>query len=245
MQKAMSIHIKENKVPQLKKPSFLVDGQLHEKLDQYEITKLMNKSNFTLFCSKPGGGKSSTIISFLNTKNLFYQVFDHIYLFMGKNSRDSIKGSFFDKKLAPENIFDILDIENLSTVYEQIQDHSDAKETSLVIFDDVQKEFRDKFVEKQFLRMVNNRRHLRSSFWVANQTYFGLPRQIRMGITDIFLFHVSKTELACVNEEQLELPKDVFNLVIKNCFKEPHDFMYLNGNSQRVFSNWDEIIIDD
>jgi hypothetical protein len=164
---------------------------------------------------------------------------------MGKNSRDSIKGSFFDKKLAPENIFDILDIENLSTVYEQIQDHSDAKETSLVIFDDVQKEFRDKFVEKQFLRMVNNRRHLRSSFWVANQTYFGLPRQIRMGITDIFLFHVSKTELACVNEEQLELPKDVFNLVIKNCFKEPHDFMYLNGNSQRVFSNWDEIIIDD
>ena len=30
------ITIKENKLPPLKKPSFVVDGKLHDKLDEYE-----------------------------------------------------------------------------------------------------------------------------------------------------------------------------------------------------------------
>ena len=48
----MSIHIIHNKAPQLKRPTFLVDGKLDNKLDDYEVTKLMNKSNVTLFLGK-------------------------------------------------------------------------------------------------------------------------------------------------------------------------------------------------
>ena len=66
-----SLYIKQNKEPQLKKPVFLVDGKLDDKLDEYEITKLMNKSNFTLFCSKSGGGKTTMIVSFLNTSDIW------------------------------------------------------------------------------------------------------------------------------------------------------------------------------
>ena len=45
----MSITIKKNTEPILKKPSFTVDGELHKKLNDYEITKLMNKHNQAIF----------------------------------------------------------------------------------------------------------------------------------------------------------------------------------------------------
>jgi hypothetical protein len=102
----MSLEIKHNKEPPLKKPTFLVDGQLDKKLDKYEITTLMNKSNFTLFCSKAGGGKTTMIVSLLNSPELFKSVYHTIYLFMGQNSRDSIKGNFFDKNIPPDQLFD-------------------------------------------------------------------------------------------------------------------------------------------
>jgi hypothetical protein len=239
------LHIKTNKEPPLKKPTFLVDGKLDDKLDEYEITKLMNRSNFTLFCSKAGGGKSTMIVAFINTPHLFKKVYHTIYLFMGKNSRDSIKGSFFDKNLEDNQIYDELNVDNLNEVYEKIKEDALEGYKSLVIMDDVQKNLKDKDVEKQLLHMVNNRRHLGLSLWLANQNYFALPRQIRFGLTDIFLFNVSKKELENINDEQLELTKDVFHNIIKMCFKNPHDFMYINPNTQRIFCNWDEIIIED
>ena len=241
----VKLHIKENKEPPLKKPAFSVDGKLDEKLDEYEITSLMNRSNFTLFCSKSGGGKTTMIVSFLNSQNLFKRVYHTVYLFMGRNSRDSIKGSFFDTNLPEDQIYDELDIDNLNEVYEKIKEDAAEGYKSLIIFDDVQKQLKDKDVEKQLLHIVNNRRHLGLSLWLANQNYFALPRQVRFGLTDIFLFNVSKKELENINDEQLELPKDVFQGVIKLCFKNPHDFMYVNPNTQRIFCNWNEIIIED
>jgi hypothetical protein len=240
-----NITIKANKEPPLKKPVFLVDGKLDDKLDDYEITKLMNRSNFSLFCSKAGGGKTSMIIAFLNTPHLFKKVYHTIYLFMGRNSRASIKGSFFDKNIGDEQIYDELNADNLKSVYEKVKEDADEGYKSLIIFDDTQKMMKDKDVEKVLLEIVNNRRHLGLSLWLANQNYFALPKQVRFGLTDIFLFNVSKKELENINDEIVELPKDTFNSVIKMCFKKPHDFMYINPNTQRIFCNWDEIIIEE
>jgi len=240
-----SIYIKQNTEPPLKKPVFLVDGKLDDKLDTYEITKLMNKSNFSLFCSKAGGGKTTMIVSLLNTPHLFKKVYHTIYLFMGKNSRDSIKGSFFDKNIGEEQIYDELNVDNLNEVYEKVKEDATEGYKSLLIGDDIQKQLKDKDVEKLFLHMVNNRRHLGLSLWLANQNYFSLSKQARFGLTDIFLFNVSKKELENINDEQIELPKDTFNSIVKMCFKEPHDFMYINPNSQRIFCNWNEIIIEE
>ena len=63
----MDIQVKHNSVPNLKLPKFNVDTELDNKLNDYDITKLMNKSNFTIFLGKAGSGKSSLLISFLKT----------------------------------------------------------------------------------------------------------------------------------------------------------------------------------
>ena len=44
--------LQKNKQPKLNLPTFTVDGELSKKLNEYEITKLMNKSNVTLFFRK-------------------------------------------------------------------------------------------------------------------------------------------------------------------------------------------------
>ena len=64
------MNIKINKEPKLKLPTFSVDNELHKKLNEYEISSLMNKSNFTCFLGKAGSGKTSLLVSFLNTPAL-------------------------------------------------------------------------------------------------------------------------------------------------------------------------------
>ena len=78
----MSIEIKHNDAPKLRKPRFTVDTELHNKLNEYEITKLMNRHNFTLYLGKAGSGKSTLLISMLNTPSLFKGVYHTIILFV-------------------------------------------------------------------------------------------------------------------------------------------------------------------
>lgn len=241
----MSIHIINNKEPKLSRPTFLVDNKLDNKLDDYEVTKLMNKSNFVLFLGPAGSGKTSMIVSLLNSPNLFKRVYHTVYLFMGKNSRASIKGSFFDKQIPPDQIYDELTEESLNEVYDKIRDDADEGYLSLILLDDVQRQMKDKSVEKLLLHIVNNRRHLKTSIWCANQNYINMPRAIRLGLTNIFSWKVKKREIENLLTEQIELPKDKFEEINKICFQNPHDFIFLDTNSQRLFSNFNEIIIDD
>lgn len=243
----MSIHIIKNLEPDMKRPTFLVDGKLHPDLDEYSLLSTLNKSHFCAFISKPQGGKTSMIVALLNSKppNGFKGIFDRIYLVMGKNSRDSIKGSFFDTKLNPERIYDELNYENLSIIYENIQNDSSKGMRSLLILDDVQAQLKNPEVAKLLLHMSANRRHIKLNIWVALQNYITCPRQIRMLFTSIFLFHVSKKELNNINDEHLEIDKDIFNDVVKLCFKNPHDFMFVNTELHKLYCNWDEIVIDD
>ena len=63
-------------------------------LDEYEITKLMNRSNFALFLGKAGSGKSTLLISLLQSPSLFKKVYHNIILFCPPNSRASTKNDF-------------------------------------------------------------------------------------------------------------------------------------------------------
>ena len=238
------IRIIENKEPQLRRPKFNVDGKLDSKLDDFEITRLMNKSNFTLFLGKAGSGKSSLVISFLNSPPLFRKVYHTIILFMPPNSRASIQGGFFDKNLPQDQIYDELNLENLQSAYDIAKENANEGFKTLIVFDDTQKYFKGE-CEKLLLHMVNNRRHAHLSLWCVAQTYMSIPRQVRQGFTDLFVFKINKREMENIFEEQIEQLKDKFIDILKFVFREPHDFMYINTESQRIFSNWDELVIEE
>ncbi len=76
------ITLKNNKKPKLQSPSFTVDGKINDKLDDIEIFKLMNQSHFCLFLGKAGSGKSSLVISFLNSKEALKEIFITYFCFV-------------------------------------------------------------------------------------------------------------------------------------------------------------------
>lgn len=237
----MPIQLVNNPEPNLKKPKFLVDGKLHDKLDDYEITKLMNRHNFTLFLGKAGSGKSTLLISVLQSPKLFKNVYHTIILFCPPNSRASIKNDFWSV-LPEEQIYDELNIENLQEAYQIAEANASEGFRTLIVLDDVQKNLKGES-EKLLLHIVNNRRHASLSIWLCCQTFKSIPRQVRQGLTDMFVFKINKNETANIFDEILELPPDVFTDIQKILFKKAHDFFYINTASQRLFYNWDEIIV--
>lgn len=238
----MSISILKNKIPILRLPKFSVDNELDSKLNVYQITSLMNKSNFTLFLGKAGSGKSSLLISFLQTPSLFKKVYHNIFLFMPSNSRASIRNGFFDNNLPEEQIFDDVNLENLQYVYDKAQEDAIEDLNTLLIFDDVQKYFKGEN-EKLLLHIINNRRHARISIWFACQTYASIPKQVRQGLTNLFIFKVNKVEMENIFTECIEQHKKLFLEILDLVYDKPHNFLFLDTNSQRLFKNWDEIKI--
>jgi len=237
----MSIEIKHNEAPKLKKPQFTVDSELHDKLNNYEITKLMNRYNFTLFLGKAGSGKSTLLISMLNTPSLFKRVYHTVILFCPANSRASIKNDFWS--ILPEHqIYDELTEETLQDAFRVAQENALEGFKTLIILDDVQKALKGE-CEKLLLSMVNNRRHNFLSIWLCCQTFNSIPRQVRQGLTDLFIFKVGGIEIKNIMDEIVELDAPVFRQILKIAYKNPHDFLFINHATQRIFNNFDEIII--
>jgi len=237
----MSITIKKNDIPNLKKPSFVVDSELHKKLNDYEITSLMNKHNFCLFLGKAGSGKSTLLISLLQSPSMFKNIYHTIICFIPPNSRASIKNDFWSI-LPDEQIYDELNIDNLAEAYQIAEDNAQLGYKTLIVLDDVQKSLKGE-CEKLLLHMVNNRRHCHLSIWMACQTYKSIPMQVRMGLTSLFIFKIQKKEMSTIFDEQVEIPENVFKDIVKIAFKNSHDFIFIDSNSQKIFLNWDQIII--
>ena len=237
------IHIKHNETPKLKKPTFSVDGKLHDKLDDFEITKLMNKHNVSLFLGRGGSGKSTLLISLLQSRQLFKRIWHKIILFCPPNSRGSINNDFWGKNLEDEDIYDELTFDNLQEAYDIAQANRDEGLRTLIIFDDVQKQMKGEN-EKLLLHMINNRRHASLSLWLACQNYISIPKQVRQNLTDMFVFKVSKVEMGNIFTEHLEVSKEVFEKLQQMLFKLPHEFLYINTLSGRLFQNWNEVIIE-
>lgn len=237
------MQIVKHTAPKLNRPAFSVDTELAPKLNAYEISKLMNKSNFTLFLGKPGSGKTTQLLSLLNTKSLFKGVFHDIFVVMGPNSRASVKGNFFDE-IPGETTFDTLDVESLQNIYDNVRANAEDGYLSLLFLDDVQSAFKNKDVLKLLLHMANNRRHLRLSIWTANQTFKSIPKQIRQVLTNAFIWKCSKSETENIFEELVETHRDKFDDICRLVYTDPHSFMFIDLPSSRIFSGWDEVLIE-
>lgn len=240
----MSIKIKINEKPEMNKPTFLCDTKLHNKLDNYDATSLINKSNFSLFLGKPGSGKTSLMVSMLNTPSLFKRCFHKIYVFMPSHSRGSLKNNIFDQ-LPDNQLYDTLDLETINDVFDNIEENADEGKFSLIILDDVQQYLKDKYVAKRLLEIVANRRHLKTSVWLLAQTYKSIPRQIRQVLTNLFIFKINKAEMENIFNEQVELFKEHFQMVLHKAYRDPHDYLFVDTATQRVFKGFDEILLDD
>lgn len=237
------ITIKTNDKPVLKKCEFLCDNGLHDKLNAYELTQFMNCHSTNLFIGRPKSGKTSLLYSFFKSKKLFKKVFDTIYIFQPSNSRQSMSDKLFDT-LPADQIYEELNYENLAEVMEKCK-QTDVGHNNCIIFDDMGAYLKDNEILKLLKELIMNRRHLHVSCYFLSQTFKSVPKDIRKLFSNVFLFRVSKHELADVFEEIIEHKKDDVLAISKLVFDKPFQYLFINTDTQRLFKGFDEILIDE
>ena len=234
----MSISIKENDKPKLKVCEMLCDTKLHSKLDKYDLTSFLNNHSTTLMIGRPRSGKTSLLYSFLKSKELLRNVYDKIFLFQPEQSRNSMKDKLFDN-IPDEQKFEILNLENLNDVEANLSDGN-----NIIIFDDQTAYLKDAEIKKKLKEFVYNRRHKHLSIIFLVQSWLSIEKDIRKLFSNIFIFKVSKKEMEQIFDEVIELPKDYILPIMKVVYDKPYQFLFINTDSQRMFKNFDEILIE-
>jgi DNA-binding transcriptional regulator YhcF (GntR family) len=239
------IRIIEHNKPNLEVCKIKNDQPLHQKLNKYEMTTLMNQHSLNVFIGRPKSGKTSFLWSLFQSEDLFKRVFYQIYTFMPQASQDNLRKNIFAQ--IPERVYTELNEETLTNCEEQILEYNEEhprKMKNCIIIDDMTVFLKNKGTEKKLRHLINNRRHLGLSIFILAQTYHAIPKEIRRLINNMVVFNCSRGELLTIMEEHFENLKEDCVLDLKRiAFQKPHDFLFLNTESQRLFRNFDEIVV--
>jgi len=239
----MSITLKKNESPDLASCEMVCDGGLHEKLNNYDLTKFLNPHETNLMIGRPASGKTSLLYSFFKSPKLYRKVFHNIYLFQPSHSRASMKDNIFEK-IPEEQTHEELNYENLNTVMETIK-AEDKKYNNCIIFDDMTAYLKNADVKKLLKELIFNRRHLRTTIIFLVQTWYSIEKDIRKLFSNIFCFRVAKQELESIFDEVVESKAKYMTEISKMVFNKPYKYLFINVNSQRLFDGFDELIFEE
>ena len=231
------ITIKQNKKPNLPVCEMICDKKINSKLEKYELTKFLNCHSTNLLIGKPGSGKTNLIYQIM--KSITNKCYDKIFLFQPSKSRESMKDKLFDQ-LPEDQKYEDLTFENLEYVNNNLHDDNNC-----IIFDDMGAYLKNQDIKKLLKEIVMNRRHKHVSIYFLVQTYFSIEKDIRKLFSNLFIFKVSKHELNTIYDELIEHKKEYIDEIIKIVYNRPFNFMFINTDTQRIFKNFDELIIED
>ena len=234
------IKVKYNKKPNLPICQMNCDVILHPKLEKYDLTKFLNCHSCNFIVGKPGSGKTNLMYQLIKSKHLLNKCYDKIYLFQPSPSRASMKDKLFDT-LPDDQKFDELTFENL----EYVKNDLDPDENSAIIFDDMGAYLKNNETKKLLKELIMNRRHLQLSIFFLVQTYLSIERDVRKLFSNVFIFRCSKKEMETIADELIEQKKEYLNEIVKIVFNKPYQYLFINTDSQRIFSDFNELILDE
>jgi KaiC/GvpD/RAD55 family RecA-like ATPase len=243
----MSITLKKNKGIDLKPPEFICDNDLGDHLNNHDMLNHLNKFTFNGFIGKPGSGKTSLMISMLTSKKekrIFRKCFNNILLVMPESSRNSLKKNVFEKH-PEEKMYEELNYENITDIYNKLNEYSKENETTMLILDDVGATLKNLSIQTTLRKIIYNRRHLKVSIFILLQSYMSLPKEIRKLFNNIFMFKPSKVEFENLFNELFEQKKDLAIDIMNFVYTDPHDYLMLNTDTQKMYKDFDEILFSE
>lgn len=251
----MSTNIKliTNKKPDLPICKMICDVELNPNLNNYELTKFLNKSQSTMIIGRPGSGKTSLLYALFkqDKPNLLKGVFENIFIFQPKESSNSMSDKIFHKNLPEENIFYDLTEDSLNEVFNRIKEDNESDEyvgtmNHCILIDDFTAHLRENPVIKNLLKeILMNRRHLHISIFFLVQSFKSVEPDVRRLIDNFFIYKTSKQGLEQIFHEVIELHTKYILPISNLVFDKKYNFLFLNTESKRMFKGWDEIIIEE
>ena len=241
----MSVTIEKLDKPELGHIKMNCDNIISDKLTKYPmIEEAFSTTSFNVICGRMGSGKTSLLTSFV--KHIFKKCFETIYVFMPTNSRASIESDIYGKHLPSEQLFDTLTLDNITQVYEEIQEHSKEGYNSLIIIDDFQVALKDPEIIKVLQKIITKMRHLRTTIFLLQQNFQALAKPLRELVSNLIIFNLGKSQLEKIFEEVIQLHKDRYKDIIDISFKHPHDWILINLHKSRsIYRNFDRLIVND
>lgn len=228
------------------------DGKLDLTIPRFSVDKSLGNipeplpaaSHFAIFCGPPGSGKSSLSTALLTQDHprIYRGRFENVFLFIPKTSFDSMVDSPF--KDHPRVIHD-LSVSTLTLLEDLLEQSSAEGHTSLVIIDDFAPSLKNTELQRMFLKMAANRRHLRLSVWMISQNYINIPLAVRKLVTTIFLFRPGNTrEIESIRSELLSFSKKDFEECFQYVFgsAEPHQFMMIDVAGGKIYNRFDLMV---
>ena len=83
---------------------------------------------------------------------------------------------------------------------------------------------------------------------VIAQSYKTISLNVRKALTNHFLFNLSKEDYEIIHDERIYIPKKDWDTILTQYRKtnsNKGNFIFLDPELQKIFINWDEVIIDD
>lgn len=242
----MKFNIVENVKPKIKVDKMKCDGGIDPKLNLFPLTTYLNNHTCNCFLGRPRSGKTTLLNSMFSSKQLLKEVYHDIYLFQPSKSRANMSNDIWEEGIKKGHTFDELTQENLETVMQMIKAEDDYV-NSCVIFDDctayLKKNNKLITVLEDF---VFNRRHYHTSIFFLVQSIKSVPAKIRPLFENLFVFRVSKNIMEIIADEFLEEEnKNGFvERILKFVYDKPHNFLFVNTDTQVMMKNWDTITIE-
>jgi hypothetical protein len=139
-------------------------------------------------------------------------------------------------------MFDELTYDNLNEVMDRIK-ATPADENNVIIFDDQASYLKNKDTLQMFKELIFNRRHLHTSIYFLNQTFFSVPKELRRLFSNMFIFKVSKNELKNIFDENVEdeFVKSMLPDISKVVYDKPFSYLFINTDNQKFYKKFDRL----
>ena len=140
-------------------------------------------------------------------------------------------------------MFEELNPSTMTLIYDKLIKSTEEKETTLLILDDVGASLKNNDIQQTMKKIIFNRRHLKVHIVMLLQSFTSCPLTIRKLFTNVFMFKPSKKEFEILFDELFEQQKEYALQIMKFVYQEPHDYLMLNVDSQRMYKDFNEIIV--
>ena len=216
------------------------------------IEGVPNRNGFIWVLTGSGGsGKTSLLLNFFRTKQLYKTKFSNIYYICPQSSFLSVQKHPFEKH-DPSRIYHDLNENVLDEIYSELKDikienvESDKEDYqyNCVIIDDMADSLKNVDIQKKLNQMLIKARHLSCAFIFTLQSYYYFPKILRKQITNLTIFKPKNNEeMESISKEVLHMKKDDGLKLYEYVFNEPYAHLDVDTLTDTLYKNFNRLTI--